>query len=146
MISPVLVQLSAARPVTSITVSNSGGSPVSFQAEVLAWTQPNGTDRYDETDDLMVVPPIADIPPGGTQIFRVALRTPSTGPERAYRLIFDDITTLAAPAAAGVSLNIRVNHNLPVFVSGGGKPQAGARIAPCDSAVPKAEIIADAYE
>ncbi len=136
-ISPVLVELSPARRVVSITILNPGDIAVSFQTQTLAWHQSDGVDRYDETDEIVVIPPIAEIAAGGSQIFRVMMRKAPTGAETAYRLIFEDVTEFATrPMAADqVSINIRVNHNLPVFIAVAGKPRANPRLGPCTSSV-----------
>ena len=96
-ISPVLVELSPARRVASITISNPGDTPLSFQTQVRAWSQPDGADAYADTDALFVVPPIAEIAAGGSQIFRVTTRTRLGAAEHAWRLIFEDVSELAAP-------------------------------------------------
>lgn len=132
-ISPVLVELSPARRISSITLSNPGDTAISFQTQVLSWTQVDGVDQYEDTEELMVVPPIAHIAAGGSQIFRVTTRTAPSSQESAYRLIFEDVTAaVSAPGPSDeVKINIRVNHNLPVFVAAGGKPRAGARLGSC---------------
>ncbi len=134
-ISPVLVELSPGRRIVSITVVNSADHAMTFQTDTLAWDQPDGVDRYAETDDLIVVPPIATISAGGTQIFRVTMRAPSDTQEHAYRLILEDVTEFTKPSSDDVALNIHVNHNLPVFVAASGKPHPQPRLGPCRSAV-----------
>lgn len=130
-ISPVLVELSPGHRVSSITFRNPGASTVVFQTRVMAWTQIDGVDQYAPSQALIVAPPIAEIAPGGTQIFRVALRGPATGREQAYRLVFEDASA-AAPAASGeVAMALRINHDLPVFVAPAGQPAANLRIGPC---------------
>jgi fimbrial chaperone protein len=134
-VSPVLVELSPARRVASITLSNPGDHAISFQTQTMTWTQPEGVDRYEPTAALIVVPPIAEIAAGGSQIFRVTTRVPPGTQEQAYRLIFEDVTEVAAPApAAGESsINIRVNHDLPVFIAAPGKRRAQSRLGPCSA-------------
>lgn len=135
-ISPVLVELSPARRVVSITITNPGDRPLSFQTQVRAWRQPDGADAYADTDELFVVPPIAEIAAGGSQIFRVTTRTRPSAEEHAYRLIFEDVSELAAPATpSGESaISIRVNHDLPVFFAAPGKPHVQSRLGPCTNA------------
>lgn len=135
-ISPVLVEMSPARRVASITISNPGDRPLTFQTQVLAWNQTSGVDRYADTDELFVVPPIAEIAAGGSQIFRVTTRTRLSTEEHAYRLIFEDVSDVAAPAqpAENTAIHIRVNHDLPVFMAAAGKPRLSARLGPCADA------------
>lgn len=130
-ISPVLVELSPARRVVSVTFVNSGSEPLRFQSQVMAWSQVGGVDRHQPSDDLIVAPPIADIPAGGTQIFRVALRGPANGHEQAYRLVFEDASEASAPTAGEVALKVRINHDLPVFVAAAGAPKSRLALLPC---------------
>lgn len=136
-ISPVLVELSPARRVASITITNPGDHPLSFQTQVRAWSQPDGADAYADTDELFVVPPIAEIAAGGSQIFRVTTRTRPSAEEHAYRLIFEDVSELAVPAtppSGESSISIRVNHDLPVFFAAAGKLRLQPRLGPCANA------------
>jgi len=107
---------------------NDASSAVRFQVDTLAWTQADGNDRYAKTDRLIVAPPIAEIEPGGIQIFRVMLRQPSEPREQAFRLIFEDITHVEAQPGI---VTLRFNHNLPVFFNGSAKPKGLARLGPC---------------
>lgn len=132
-ITPVLVELSPARRIVSVAVTNPSDRAVTFQSDVLAWSQPDGKDRFEETDDLMVVPPIASIAAGASQIFRITPRTPPGPQERAYRLILEDVTAETAVSANAATVNIRVRHSLPVFVSPSGKPGTAVRVAECAS-------------
>jgi fimbrial chaperone protein len=136
-ISPVMVELTPAHRVVAITVGNESDLPLILQTETLAWTQLNGEDRNEENNDLLVVPPIAEIKPGGSQIFRVTLRRPaSTVAERAYRLVLDDVSAIKKETT-GVGVTFSFSHRLPVFVAGTGKigpkPQLGMCPAPASS-------------
>lgn len=134
-ISPVVVELSPARRIVSITLSNSGDQPLRYQAKTLAWNQADGIDQYPDRDDLIVAPAIFEIPAGASQIVRVTLRHPANGREQAYRLIFQDVTAITAPKSAGdlVAINFRIDHNLPVFVSAPGKPAPAVQLGPCQN-------------
>jgi fimbrial chaperone protein len=132
-ISPVIVELSPAKKVVSVTVTNPSDQAVSFQAGVLAWSQPDGEDRYEDSNDLMVVPPIADIGAGRSQIFRVARRIPPGQREQAYRVVLEDVTDETAGKADAATVNIRVRHSLPVFVAATDKPRTEVRLGPCSA-------------
>jgi fimbrial chaperone protein len=136
-ISPVLVELSPARRVVSVTVTNTSDRPLTLQTETLSWTQANGEDRYEDTVDLIVAPPIAEIAPQASQIFRVALRRPAFGPdEQAYRLVLDDISGDSSGDAEKIGVSFRVRHNLPVFVAPAAKPMVRQRLEACPAANP----------
>ncbi|MES2941084.1 MAG: fimbria/pilus periplasmic chaperone [Pseudomonadota bacterium] len=137
LIAPVLVELSAARRVVSVTLSNRGDRPMTFQAQALSWDQVDGTDRYAESADLLVVPPVANVAPGASQIFRVALRRQPPTEELAYRLILEDVTADTAPRSGdGAAVRLQFRHSLPVFVGTREKPQHGARLVPCAATAP----------
>lgn len=130
-ISPVVVELSPSRRIASVTFSNPGSEPIRYQSRVLAWSQVDGVDRYEASDALIVAPPIAEIPAGGKQIFRVALRGAAASHERAFRMVFEDVTaTLAAPTGE-VAIKLRVTHDLPVFVAVDGNPSTQLRLQAC---------------
>lgn len=136
-ISPVLVELSPARRVVSITITNSGDAAVAFQTSVRRWTQADNGDRYEDSDELIVVPPIADIPAGSSQIFRVTPRRPPGAEERAYRLVFEDVSDAKErDAGTEVAISFRVNHDLPAFVEASGRPRAQPRLGLCANPPP----------
>jgi fimbrial chaperone protein len=129
-IAPVIVELSPARRVVSITITNPADRAIAFQASPRSWTLEDGADRYEDTDEILVVPQIAEIPPGGRQIFRVTARVPAVSVERAYRLVFEDVSEAVAQTTE-VAVTLRVDHDLPVFVAPPGRPRAEARISAC---------------
>jgi fimbrial chaperone protein len=131
-VSPVLVELSPARRIVSITISNAGDTSISYQAQTLAWTQVNGVDEFVESNALLVSPAIASIPAGGTQIFRVASRLPPGSNEQAFRLIFEDVGELAKPVGRQMSVSLRVNHNLPVFLAASPDSRALPKMTGCN--------------
>lgn len=134
-VAPVLVEVSPAQPVQTVVVSNPGDRPLRFQAQVLAWTQRDGADQRIPSDDLIVAPAIADIPAGGRQIFRIAARAPARDAQRAYRLVLEDISD--APIATGeVGVRLRINHDLPVFVSPANLPAPALVLGPCATPAP----------
>lgn len=136
-VAPVLVELTPARRVVSVTMTNTSPRAMTYQAQTVDWTQPDGVDRYAETADLLVVPPVAEIAPGASQIFRITLRRPPPAQETAYRLIFEDVTDDTAPAPAdGVVLRLQFRHSLPVFAGPAAKSGGHARIAACAEPAP----------
>lgn len=129
LISPVVVELGARQRAVAITVSLSSKAPapVLLQSEVLQWDQGiDGSARHQASKDLVVAPPIAEIKPGESQVFRVALRGPRRHPgELAYRLILEDISQ-ALPEGAAAGLSFRLRYDLPVMVA----PAEPLRVAP----------------
>jgi fimbrial chaperone protein len=135
-ISPVLIELSPAQRVVSVTVSNPSDQAMNFQVETLAWSQPDGSNHYQPTKDLLVAPPIAEIPPQGSQIFRVTLRHPLSGTvEQSYRLVLEDVSEVLNPKSGVVA--IRFRHSLPVYVTPPDEAKAAPRWSRCTAAAGK---------
>lgn len=132
-ISPVMIELSNARRIVSVTINNPSDQAINFQAETLAWSQSDGSDLYQPTAALIVAPPISEIPPNSSQIFRVALRVPPSNTiEHAYRLVLEDVSEVLTPQPGVVA--IRFKHNLPVFVMPSGEAEVALRWRRCAAA------------
>ena len=56
---------------------------VLVQAEVMLWEQVDGEDRLTPTRDLLVSPAVFTLPPNGSQLVRVALRSAAGRTRRA---------------------------------------------------------------
>jgi len=130
-ISPVVIELSATRRIATVTVNNPDDRAIRFQSQAFAWSQDEGRDGYAETDELVVVPPIATIAPRSIQIFRITTRRAPGTSESAYRLVLEDVSPDAPEIDNEATVHIRVNHNLPVFVAPPGSPRAQLRVRPC---------------
>lgn len=111
-VNPVLLEIGAARRTGSVTVRNVEDVPVTIRAYPLAWRQDGGADHYDETQAVIVSPPVFTIPPGGTQIVRVGLRRPSAAPQP-YRLIIEEIPE----ANQGSGIRVALRLNIPLYAS-----------------------------
>lgn len=113
-VSPVSATLSRGQPVSALTVRNTGAAAAVIQLETMAWSQPNGKDRYVPTPDILATPPIFTIAPGGTQVIRVGSRRPPDTTERAYRLFLREVPPPPKPGFSGLRMNLQIS--LPVFV------------------------------
>lgn len=111
-VNPVLLEIDAGRRTATVTLRNAEATPVTIRAYALEWRQTGGQDVYTETRAVIVSPPIFTIPPGGTQIVRVGLRSPSAGPQ-AYRLIVEEVPD--ATPSEGIRIALRLN--LPLYAS-----------------------------
>ncbi len=130
-IAPVIVEIDSPRRVVAVTVTNGTDKALTLQAQSLAWQQADGKDRFEPTDGLLVVPPLADVRPGTSQVFRIMLRVPApAAAERAYRLVLEDISAEQVPATES-TISFKLTHNLPVMVAAAGKPVAAVRWKPC---------------
>lgn len=142
LIAPVLVELGARQRVVAVTVSLSdkASAPLRLQAELLRWRQDlQGAAVTEPSDDLLVSPPIADVQPGGKQVFRVALRGARPRPEElAYRLIFEDLAVPSASGddAPGLNIKFRLRYDLPVLLAPAGPVVNALHWKPCEPAKP----------
>lgn len=119
LINPVVVELGARQRAASVTVTlgSKAQSSVRLQSQILQWDQAlDGTPRYEPSNDLVVAPPIAELKPGQSQLFRVALRGPRRqAGELAYRLVLEDTTQPSPDPTRAVSFRLR--YDLPVLVA-----------------------------
>lgn len=131
-ISPVVVEINAPRQVVSVTVRNGTARPMTLQSQTRLWRQVNGVDRHEPSEDLLVVPAIAQIQPNASQVFRITLRRPVAAPlERTYRLVLDDITDEQQPSDRA-AVSFKFSHNLPVMVAPMGKVTHSVHWSPCE--------------
>ncbi len=85
------------------------------EVRVVKWSQDNGADQLDDTRELLVTPPVLQIPGKGEQIIRVALRRePDTTRETTYRVIFQEVPQAAASDFTGLRVALRLS--VPIFV------------------------------
>jgi fimbrial chaperone protein len=132
-ISPIRVDLSSRQKIASVTINNDSNQAMSFQAETMAWTQVNGSDSYQPTQDLLISPVVVQIPAKSSQVFRVALRQPLSGDvEKAYRLMLEDVSEVVNPQPDVVAVHFR--HNLPVYVTPEGEAKLALRWSRCKAA------------
>jgi fimbrial chaperone protein len=115
-VSPVRVELSSGQTSDALSILNSGSEPVLIQLQTVAWSQDQGRDVYQPTDDLLATPPIFTVLPGGTQIVRVGLlRGVDENTELSYRLFLQEVAPKPKPGFKGLQMLLRVG--LPVFVA-----------------------------
>jgi len=116
-VDKVRLFLSLSKPVDTLKVSNPGGKdkPVSLQTRLMRWTQKNGQDVYEPSNDLIVSPPMMRIPPKRTQLLRVGWRAPTPiQTEKAYRLYMQDISPFTPLSETGVRVKIKLG--VPIFI------------------------------
>lgn len=114
-ISPIHLEMSVDRPITTFTVTNDSDQIVTYQSNTLSWDQLDGKDIYIETEDLLVIPPIVSIQPKSSQTFRIALFNASSHlVEQSYRIMLDNITPYVSDNSHN-GLSFIFNHNLPLF-------------------------------
>lgn len=115
-ISPIRAQLSSGHRTAVLTLTNAEDQPVVVQVQVLAWSQSNGAEQLDETREMLLTPPVLQIPANTAQIVRIALRRePDPVRELSYRVIFEEVPQAAPENASGLRVALRLS--VPVFVA-----------------------------
>lgn len=115
-IAPIRVQLSAAHRTGVLTLTNADDEPVVVQVHLVAWSQQDGEERLDETREMLVTPPVLQIPANGAQVIRVALRRePDPARELSYRVILEEVPQAAPDSAIGLRVALRLS--VPIFVA-----------------------------
>ena len=115
-ISPLRLELAGQARTAVLTVRNDEDAPALIQAETLTWTQDDGQEKLDPTADLLVSPSVFTLPPGGTQLVRVALRSsPDPTRELSYRVILQEVPPEASPDFTGLRVALRLS--IPLFVA-----------------------------
>jgi fimbrial chaperone protein len=115
-VGPLRLTLSAAQPVSALTVRNEGTQPMVIHVQGCVWSQEEGDDIYLPSQELLATPPIFTVPPGGAQIVRVGLRRPAD-PQRelAYRLYVQEVLPSPEPGFQGLQTALRIG--VPIFVA-----------------------------
>lgn len=144
-VSPVVLELDSPRKAVAVKVTNTGDQPVTFQTDAMTWKQVNGVDQNEPTDDLLVVPPIVEVPAQGSQVFRVMLRNKAPAPvERTYRILLKDITEEQAASADKAVITFKLAHSLPVLIAPSGKVVNALRWQPCPTVAGAPSVAASA--
>ncbi len=116
---PVTIELSPGQAAVSLTIANQGTAETSVQIRAFAWSQPNadGEDLLVPVTAVAASPPLATIPPAGTQIVRMLVRDPPQDTEATYRILVDQIPP---PAEQGV-VQVVLRLSIPVFAEPPGR-------------------------
>ena len=115
-IAPIRVELGPGHTRGVLTLRNEGDAPVTVQVETVAWSQPQGTDQYTATTDLITTPPVFVVAAKSRQIVRVALRRDADAArELPYRLFFQEVPQTDDAAVNGLRVALRLG--VPVFVA-----------------------------
>jgi fimbrial chaperone protein len=114
LVSESSLVLSADERVGTVTVVNKDLTEKVVQISAKAWTQADGEDRFGPTPDMIVVPRVVKMAPGGTQTVRVGFRgTIDPARESDYRLFVSEVPSKILSAGA---VNLAFTLSIPIFV------------------------------
>jgi fimbrial chaperone protein len=116
-VNPVRLDLYQAGVSAELHIRNEDTMPVSMDIVAMFWSQNDlGENQLAETDQILAVPPIFTIKPGGQQIVRVAfLGNPDPEAEQTFRLLITELAPVAGSQDTAVTMRLQVS--LPVFVT-----------------------------
>lgn len=119
-VTPVSVEVTAPGSASTITLRNMAAHPITAQVRVFRWSQSGQKDVLDPTSDVVVSPPIVEVPAAGEYTVRIVRisKTP-VATEESYRLIVDEVPDPRSRSANAVQFALR--YSVPVFFSGEGQ-------------------------
>lgn len=113
-VQPAMVDVAAPGAASTITLRNEGPAPINVQVRVFRWTQTDGEERLEPTEDVVASPPEVTLAPQADYVARVVrvVKRPVVG-EETYRLFVDELPDAAQARTNTIRLLVR--HSIPVF-------------------------------
>jgi fimbrial chaperone protein len=113
-VSPVNIEVKAPGAATTLKLRNEGQAPLNAQIRVFRWSQSNGEEKLEPTDDIVASPPMATLAPKADYTVRLVRVTKRPiAAEESYRLIIDELPDPKAKQNKTVALVLR--YSIPVF-------------------------------
>ena len=116
-VAPLMIDLPPASTTSVLTLQTNNKEGLVVQARVFRWSQADGGEKLEKTEDVVVSPPIVTVrsdTPSTVRLVRVS-KAPVSG-EETYRLLIDEIPNRKNLQAGTVALVVR--QSLPVFFAG----------------------------
>jgi fimbrial chaperone protein len=116
---PVRLYFEPRDRAVAVTIVNEGDTEIALQADINSWTQDrNGADRLEQTEDLLVSPPILKLAPRARQVIRVALLAPRDATRQmTYRLVVREVPEAVRQNDLNLQLPIALVLSMPVFIT-----------------------------
>ena len=91
-LNPVRLEFLPGQKITSQEITNHSGVPVVLQLKVVKWKKVLGKDIHEETNDVIVTPPLITLDSEEKQLVRLGMRvTPDEKKGATYRLIINEL-------------------------------------------------------
>ncbi len=111
----MIITLSDRQVATGLTLTNVGAKQALFHLRLSRWTQTGGQDVLEPTTDLLINPPIVEIPAQGAQMVRIGYAGKRQQPsEQAYRLVLEEVPIANNAGQQAVETLLKIS--LPVFI------------------------------
>lgn len=112
-VAPVLLDVPTGATSTTLTVWNTGTTPVSVQVRVYRSSKQGNDDVLSPTKDVVASPPIATLKAGGENLIRIVrVATGKVTARENYRVLVDQLPDPKAAKAGVVSILVR--HAIPL--------------------------------
>jgi fimbrial chaperone protein len=113
-VEPVLIDVTAPGAASTITLRNEGAAPINVQVRVFRWSQADGKENLEPTDDVVASPPAVTLAPKTNYVARIVRVTkrPISG-EESYRILVDQLPDVSQQRTNTVNLLVR--YSIPVF-------------------------------
>src|SRR5215813_12238316 len=113
-VSPVSLDIPAPSAAATIKLRNVGPAPLNAQLRVFRWTQENGEEKLEPTNDVVASPPVARLPAKSEHVVRLVRlsKQPITKGE-SYRLLVDELPDPSRNKNRVVAMVLR--YSIPVF-------------------------------
>lgn len=110
-ISPTSLRVQDSTVSQTLTLTNKGDAPVSFQVQVYTWTQVEGRDVLTLTTEVVASPRIVEIAPKAKQVIRIVKPVPALGKATYYRVFARELPSAVKTNVSGITNPIY--HDLP---------------------------------
>jgi fimbrial chaperone protein len=122
-VQPALVDVQAPGAASTVTLHNEGQAPITVQIRVFRWSQHDGEETLQPTQDVVASPPAVTLPPNADYVARIVrvVKRPVSG-EEAYRLLVDELPDASRARPGSVMLLVR--QSIPVFFATPGRAPA----------------------
>jgi fimbrial chaperone protein len=113
-VEPVLIDVTAPAAASTITLRNEGTAPINVQVRIFRWSQVDGKETLEPTEDVVASPPAVALSPKANYITRIVRVTkrPVAG-EESYRILVDQLPD--ATQQKGNTVNLLMRCSIPVF-------------------------------
>src|ERR1700737_2550394 len=111
-VEPVLIDVTAPGAASTVTLRNE--APINVQIRLFRWSQVDGKENLEPTDDVVASPPAVTLAPKANYVARIVRVTKRPiGGEESYRVLIDQLP--APTQKRGNAVNLLGRYSIPVF-------------------------------
>jgi fimbrial chaperone protein len=113
-VSPVTVEVPAPGVAAVLKLRNEGTTSINAQLRVFRWSQSNGEEKLEPTEDVVASPPMASLAAKTDYTVRLVRVTKQPiAAEETYRLLIDELPDPRAQRSRTITMVLR--YSIPVF-------------------------------